>query len=155
MRLPYLWKNWRIHGFTQCCRLIKTNSQRLLDTKWLTFADRSNERLSQSQIANTGLSITSVALGASEYKQYQGMTMAALGLRCVQYGVVLPYGRTQESEADIVGLEYMAQAFGSIQKQSVDLWQTWRKHQVGTNQSSNYFLRTLPTIRVLKICKRK
>ncbi len=27
-------------------------------------------------------------------KQYQGMTMAALGLG-VQYGVILPYGRTQ------------------------------------------------------------
>ena len=93
------------------------------------LADHSNERLSQSQIANTGLSITSVALGASEYKQYQGMTMAALGLG-VQYGVILPYGRTQESEADVVGLEYMAQA-GFDPNQSVNLWQNMAKASGG------------------------
>ncbi|CAK2344720.1 hypothetical protein VCRA2119O147_3630001 [Vibrio crassostreae] len=93
------------------------------------LADHSNERLSQSQIANTGLSITNVALGASEYKQYQGMTMAALGLG-VQYGVILPYGRTQESEADVVGLEYMAQA-GFDPNQSVNLWQNMAKASGG------------------------
>ena len=133
--------------------LIKTNSQRLSDTKWAhVLADHSNERLSQSQIANTGLSITSVALGASEYKQYQGMTMAALGLG-VQYGVVLPYGRTQESEADIVGLEYMAQA-GFDPKQSVDLWQNMAKAS-GGNQPPELLSTHPSTIRVLKICKRK
>lgn len=93
------------------------------------LADHSNERLSQSQLANTGLSITSVALGSSEYKQYQGMTMAALGLG-VQYGVILPYGRTQESEADIVGLEYMAKA-GFDPNQSVDLWKNMAKASGG------------------------
>ncbi|ARP40391.1 M48 family metallopeptidase [Vibrio syngnathi] len=93
------------------------------------LADHSNERLSQSQIANTGLSVTSIALGASEYSQYQGMTMAALGLG-VQYGVILPYGRTQESEADVVGLEYMARA-GFDPNQSVDLWQNMAKASGG------------------------
>ncbi|MCV5736515.1 M48 family metallopeptidase, partial [Escherichia coli] len=64
------------------------------------LAEHSNERLSQSQLANAGLSLANVAIGASEYKQYQQLTMAALGVG-VQYGVILPYGRTQESEADI------------------------------------------------------
>jgi predicted Zn-dependent protease len=94
------------------------------------IADHSNERLSQTQLANTGLSITSVALGASEYAQYQGMTMAALGLG-VQYGVILPYGRTQESEADIVGLRYMADA-GFDPNQSVNLWQNMAKASGGS-----------------------
>lgn len=84
------------------------------------LADHSNERLSQSQIANAGLQITNVALGSSEYAQYRNVTMAALGLG-VQYGVLLPYGRTQESEADIVGLELMAKA-GFNPKESVSLW---------------------------------
>ncbi|EJG0102005.1 M48 family metallopeptidase [Vibrio parahaemolyticus] len=84
------------------------------------LAEHSNERLSQSQLANAGLSLANVAIGASEYKQYQQLTMAALGVG-VQYGVILPYGRTQESEADIVGLEYMAKA-GFNPNQSVDLW---------------------------------
>ena len=93
------------------------------------IADHSNERLSQSQLANTGLQITNVAIGASEYSQYQGMTMAALGLG-VQYGVILPYGRTQESEADIVGLDYMAKA-GFDPRQSVNLWQNMAKASGG------------------------
>ena len=55
--------------------------------------------------------------------------MAALGLG-VQYGVILPYGRTQESEADVVGLEYMAQA-GFDPNQSVNLWQNMAKASGG------------------------
>ncbi|NOH81760.1 M48 family metallopeptidase [Vibrio sp. RE86] len=93
------------------------------------LADHSNERLSQSQIANAGLQITNVALGASEYAQYQGMTMAALGLG-VQYGVLMPYGRTQESEADIVGLELMAKS-GFDPRQSIDLWKNMAKTSGG------------------------
>ncbi len=52
------------------------------------LAEHSNERLSQSQLANAGLSLANVAIGASEYKQYQQLTMAALGVG-VQYGVIL------------------------------------------------------------------
>ncbi|WP_159736996.1 M48 family metallopeptidase [Vibrio atypicus] len=84
------------------------------------LADHSNERLSQSQLANAGLQITNIALGSSEYAQYRGATMAALGLG-LQYGVLLPYGRTQESEADIVGLEIMAKA-GFDPTESISLW---------------------------------
>ncbi|WGV98113.1 M48 family metallopeptidase [Vibrio sp. YMD68] len=93
------------------------------------LADHSNERLSQSQLANVGMQVTSVALGASEYAEYQSMTMAALGVG-VQYGVILPYGRTQESEADILGLEFMAQA-GFDPNQSVDLWKNMAKASGG------------------------
>ncbi|WP_322804625.1 M48 family metallopeptidase [Vibrio alfacsensis] len=100
------------------------------------LADHSNERLSQSQLANAGLSLANVALGASEYKEYQQVTMSALGLG-VQYGVILPYGRTQESEADIVGLKYMAKA-GFNPNQSVDLWQNMGKAS-GGSQPPEFF----------------
>ena len=93
------------------------------------LADHSNERLSQSQLANTGLQITNVALGTSEYAKYQGVTMAALGLG-VQYGVLMPYGRAQESEADILGLELMAKA-GFDPYQSIYLWQNMAKASGG------------------------
>lgn len=99
------------------------------------LADHSNERLSQSQLANAGLSLANVAIGASEYQQYQQMTMAALGVG-VQYGVILPYGRTQESEADIVGLGFMAKA-GFDPNQSVDLWQNMGK--AGGAQPPEFF----------------
>ncbi|USD44095.1 M48 family metallopeptidase [Vibrio sp. SCSIO 43135] len=93
------------------------------------LADHSNERLSQSQLANAGLQVTSIALGASEYSEYRNATMAALGVG-VQYGVILPYGRTQESEADIVGLELMAKS-GFDPKQSVELWKNMAKASGG------------------------
>jgi predicted Zn-dependent protease len=85
------------------------------------LAEHGNERMSQAQLTNAGLQLTNIAIGASEYSQYQQITMSALGLG-VQYGVTLPYGRHQESEADIVGLELMANA-GFDPKQSINLWQ--------------------------------
>lgn len=84
------------------------------------LADHSNERLSQAQLANVGMQITDIALASSGAAEYRSATMAALGLG-VQYGVILPYGRTQESEADIIGLDLMAQA-GFNPNASVALW---------------------------------
>ena len=95
------------------------------------LADHSNERLSQTQLANTGLQITGVVLGSSEYAQYQSATMAALGLG-IQYGVLLPYGRTQESEADVVGLELMAKA-GFNPNESINLWKNMAAASGGNN----------------------
>jgi predicted Zn-dependent protease len=46
--------------------------------------------------------------------------MGGIGLG-VQYGVLLPYGRTQESEADIIGLKLMSQA-GFDPRQAVEVW---------------------------------
>ncbi|MGF1908546.1 M48 family metallopeptidase [Vibrio kasasachensis] len=105
------------------------------------LADHSNERLSQSQLANTGLQITSVALGASEYAQYQQVTMSALGLG-LQVGVLLPYGRTQESEADIVGLDLMAKA-GFDPRESVTLW--YNMAQASKGQQPPELLSTHPS----------
>lgn len=90
------------------------------------LADHSNERMSQAQLANVGLQITNATLNSNEYK---GMAMAALGLG-VQYGVLLPYGRAQESEADIVGLEMMARA-GFDPYQSIELWKNMAKASGG------------------------
>ncbi len=39
-----------------------------------------NERLSESQLANAGLQLTDIAIGASEYAQYRNLTMSALGV---------------------------------------------------------------------------
>ncbi len=93
------------------------------------LADHSNERLSQSQLANTGLQLTSVVIGSSEYAAYRDTAMAALGLG-VQYGVLMPYGRSQESEADVVGLELMAKS-GFDPKQSIELWKNMAKASSG------------------------
>ncbi|GLS92024.1 Zn-dependent protease [Psychromonas marina] len=89
-------------------------------------AEHSNERLSRSKITEQGLAISSMAMEGSEY---QSMTMAGLGLG-VQYGVMMPYGRAQESESDIVGLRLMAEA-GFDPTQSVELWKNMAKASGG------------------------
>jgi predicted Zn-dependent protease len=47
-----------------------------------------------------------------------------------QYGVLLPFGRAQEAEADLVGLDIMARA-GFDPRESVKLWQNMQAQQGG------------------------
>ncbi len=84
------------------------------------IAEHSNERVSQSALLETGMQVGGAALDMGNV-QYRGEIMQALGLGA-QYGVVLPFSRSHESEADIVGLELMAKA-GFNPEQSVSLWQ--------------------------------
>ncbi len=79
------------------------------------LAEHSNERLSNEYLVGTVVDMVagraSVSPGA----------YAALGLGA-QVGILLPYGRTQEEEADLVGLDLMAQA-GFDPAAAVTLWQ--------------------------------
>jgi len=58
-----------------------------------------------------------------------------------QLGLLLPYGRGQESEADIVGLDYMADA-GFDPRQSVQLWKNMAEENKGAPPE---FLSTHPS----------
>ena len=64
------------------------------------------------------------AIGLAENENSQAIMMA-LGLGA-QYGVLLPYSRTHESEADYLGLIIMAHA-GFDPVQSVELWKNMAK----------------------------
>ncbi|MBY5992685.1 M48 family metallopeptidase [Ferrimonas balearica] len=83
------------------------------------LADHGNEQVSRAQMTNAGLQIAQVALGASGTAN-QDLIMAGLGLGA-QVGITLPFGRQQESEADVIGLELMARA-GFDPAASVQLW---------------------------------
>lgn len=79
----------------------------------------SNERMSQDAAVNQGLSI--IGAVAAPQSALGQLGVAALGLGA-QYGILLPYSRTHESVADVLGLDYMAKA-GFDPRQSVVLWQ--------------------------------
>ncbi len=75
------------------------------------------ERASQSSAANMVGSVGSVILGP--------VFDAAYGLG-VNYGILLPYGRLQESEADYIGLILMAKA-GYDPNAALTFWQKMAK----------------------------
>ncbi|WP_205729247.1 M48 family metallopeptidase [Ferrimonas aestuarii] len=81
------------------------------------LANHSNERVSRSQLSNAGLELASVLLSGNANA---GLYQQAAGA-FIQYGVLMPYGRIQESEADVVGADLMARA-GFDPNQAVALW---------------------------------
>jgi metalloendopeptidase OMA1, mitochondrial len=76
------------------------------------------ERMSQGMVAQSVGQALAIGLGGGADS---AMILAAYGLGA-QYGVLLPYGRTQESEADHIGLLLMAQA-GYDPRVAVEFWQ--------------------------------
>ena len=71
-------------------------------------AKHSNERMSQALLAQLGGQTLAVAL-QNEPQQTQEIWMSLFGVG-VQVGAMLPYSRLQESEADHLGLIFMAMA---------------------------------------------
>ncbi len=88
------------------------------------LARHGNEKVSRAQMSGLGLKLADLALGAGQVSN-KDLYMQALGLG-VNVGYVLPYGREQETEADIMGVELMAKA-GFNPKASVALWHNMAK----------------------------
>lgn len=86
------------------------------------IARHSGERMSQQLIVSGALISVDALMGDSTKKR---LTMGALGLGA-QFGVLLPFSRTQESEADALGLTYMARA-GYDPAEAVELWNRMAK----------------------------
>jgi predicted Zn-dependent protease len=84
------------------------------------IAKHGNERVSSQMATQAGMSIATVMLGGTQ-DENSALILAGLGLG-VQYGIILPFSRSHESEADLIGLDLMAKA-GFDPAESVTLWQ--------------------------------
>jgi metalloendopeptidase OMA1, mitochondrial len=100
------------------------------------------ERTSQNIVAQTTLRVAGAALGASgAHPTLSQYTMAALGVG-TQVGVLLPFSRAHESEADYIGILLAAEA-GYDPTESIRLWR--RMEEVSGGQSKPEFLSTHPS----------
>ena len=99
-------------------------------------ARHSGERMSQQVAAQVGLGIIGSILGASPE------TTQSLGGVVVK-GLMLPFGRSQESEADHIGLIYMAKA-GYDPRAARDLWMRMAEAAKGQSRGPE-FLSTHPS----------
>jgi predicted Zn-dependent protease len=84
------------------------------------------ERFSQGIAAQVGLTAAQAGTGGMDPRTRQ-IALTALGLGA-QVGVLLPYSRLQESEADRIGVDYMVRA-GYDPRESVRFWE--RMNQSG------------------------
>ena len=79
-----------------------------------------SQRMAQQKLVQMGQMAAGVALGGMDPQQQQAV-MAALGAGA-QYGLILPYGRNHESQADQVGLMLAAAACFNP-REAIPLWE--------------------------------
>ncbi len=103
------------------------------------LAKHSNERASQELAMNQGLNILQALTMPTSPLGQLGFGLLGVG---AEYGVLKPYGRTQESEADIIGVDLMAKA-GFDPRFSVSLWQ--KMEQATQGKQTVEFLSTHPS----------
>jgi metalloendopeptidase OMA1, mitochondrial len=105
------------------------------------LARHAGERMSQSMLVQLGGLGLSAALGSNP--QLANQVLQAYGLGA-SVGVILPFGRSQESEADRIGLILMAKA-GYDPRVSLDVWERMEKKESGRGQGAPpEFLSTHP-----------
>ena len=104
------------------------------------IAEHGNERMSQSLLAQFGGVALDIAL-KDDPDQTRQLWGVAFGLG-VQVGVLLPFSRLQESEADELGLTFMAMA-GYDPNEAVAFWERMAAKKDG--QSPPEFLSTHPS----------
>jgi len=106
------------------------------------LARRGAERMSQKMVVNVVGDIAKIALGASGAKPALSQNaMAAFGLG-TNVGVLLPFSRAHESEADYIGILLAAEA-GYDPRESIRFWERMEKAPGG--QAPLEFLSTHPS----------
>jgi len=92
-------------------------------------ARHSNERLSQQMLLSYGASLTEILLSQkSDATRASIQTLYGLGS---QFGVILPYSREHEYEADKLGLIFMAMA-GYDPNEAIAFWERMSANSSGS-----------------------
>jgi len=92
------------------------------------IAQHGNERMSQQLALQMGGQALATAV-STQPALTQQLWMAAFGLGS-QVGILLPYSRLQENEADLLGLTFMAMA-GYDPRKAIDFWERMTKSKTG------------------------
>ena len=111
------------------------------------IAEHGNERLSEALLAQLGGVALSVAL-AQQPGETRDLYLAAYGVTA-NVGVLLPYSRLHESEADRIGLTLMAKA-GYDPNEAIRFWQTMSE-QGGSRPPTFLSTHPAPESRIEKI----
>jgi len=82
------------------------------------LADHGNERMSQQFATGAGLELLAMIRGGPSPERDQLMGLLGMG---AQVGILLPFSRAHETEADLIGLDLMAQA-GFEPEESIAFW---------------------------------
>ncbi len=102
------------------------------------IAEHGNERMSQALLANMGTMALSAAL-AQKPRQTRELFLAVFGVGA-NVGLILPYSRLHEKEADRIGLTLMARA-GYDPRVAVPFWKRMNQKEATTSLE---FLSTHP-----------
>ncbi len=104
-------------------------------------ARHGGERMSTAMVIQGGGSLLGLGLQKTDPK-WQAAAMMAYGYG-TQLGAELPHSRAQESEADHIGLIYMARA-GYPPEAAVEFWQRFGEFNKQQGSNTPWFLRTHP-----------
>ena len=108
------------------------------------FARHTVEKLTQASI----IGWTTEFLGASQYAKILRKNIGLLGVNInvysslVNYGILLPFSRSMESEADYMGLVFMNLS-GFNMQESIKVWE--RMQDLSKGESSPEFMSSHPS----------
>ena len=102
-------------------------------------ADHTSERIGTQQMSRLGATLIGSALGGGPEQANEIAGLLGMG---ATYGLILPFSRQQELEADRIGVTYMAQA-GYAPAEALEFWQDRMVDSGGGGQPD--FLSTHPS----------